>query len=54
MTNTDLTKLLEKLAQEYRPTMDLDVLHSWAQDVHPALLKAFETIRTLRATHTKI
>lgn len=31
------TKVLEKLAKEYRPGMDKDVLHSWATDVVEAL-----------------
>lgn len=29
--------LLSKLRDEYRPTMDTDILHSWAQDVVAAL-----------------
>ncbi|AKF13628.1 hypothetical protein PHIN3_365 [Sinorhizobium phage phiN3] len=30
---------LQPLINEYRPTMDKDVLHSWAQDVVAALKK---------------
>ncbi len=31
------TSKLSKLATEYRPTMDTEVLHAWAQDVRKAV-----------------
>lgn len=31
------TSRLTKLAEEYRPTMDGEVLHAWAQDVRKAI-----------------
>ncbi|ADY27502.1 hypothetical protein Deipr_2378 (plasmid) [Deinococcus proteolyticus MRP] len=34
----------QKLAAEYRPTMDLDVLHSWAKDAAAALAAAQTTL----------
>ncbi|QSM04722.1 hypothetical protein PROPHIGD54-2_144 [Mycobacterium phage prophiGD54-2] len=33
---------LVKLADEYRPTMDQDVLHSWAKDVVQAIRQSEE------------
>lgn len=36
----DLPERLIKLAKEYRPTMDCEVLHSWATDVVAALDEA--------------
>lgn len=41
---------LEKLRNEYRPTMDSEVLHHWAQELTSAL--ATEQARVEQAFHT--
>lgn len=41
------TSKLSKLATEYRPTMDTEVLHAWAQDVRKAVGPAIGDVYTV-------
>ncbi|NML11286.1 hypothetical protein HHL08_14215 [Sphingobium sp. AR-3-1] len=40
LDRADVGERLARLAKEYRPTMDRDVLHSWAVDIVDALTPA--------------